>query len=146
MDVHEPADDRTALERELAGRPRPEPTEALRRRVMDAVHGALGAGPSPVRRAMSAWEFAATIAAAVVLWMNLSMSAVNRMDWEADGRLRNGIETAVALVRDLAPELSEAEARRQVLLLKAAERMVRAPKPEPPARPRSRWTLPDLGP
>jgi hypothetical protein len=133
-------EDLASLERELAARPRPRPSDDMRDRVLSGMEANLTGAHAPVRRRMGPWEFALAAAAAILIWANLSMSAVNRMDWEADGRFRNGIETAVALVQELVPELSEAEARRQVLLLKAAERLVRAPKP---ARPRPRITLPD---
>jgi hypothetical protein len=121
-------DDLAALERELAARPRPAPSEGLRERVLAAARRELSAPPAPGRR-LGAWEFALAAAAAFILVLNLSMSAANDMDW----RLRGGLDReAVASVAEeigrLAPELPPQEARREALVLVAGSRLPMLPQ------------------
>src|SRR4051794_2092994 len=68
------------LEAALAARPMPPANPAQRARVMGAVRQELAARPNSCRSATgprSFWQFAAGVAAALVLGINLSMSAAN---------------------------------------------------------------------
>jgi len=126
------------LEDALAARVAPDAEGASRARVLGAVRQELAAkgkwGQTPfcpykmVSVPIFPWRFAAAAAAAVLAWLNLSMSAVN----DTGFRLRAGSNgwderAAVAEVRGLIPDCSEAEARRHVLLLRARAQLVAAP-------------------
>jgi len=131
-------DDLAALERELAARPRPAPSEALRGRVLAAARRELSA---PGRR-LGAWEFALAAAAAFILLLNLSISAANDMDWRLCGGLdREAVAAAAEEIGRLAPELPPQEARRQALILVAGSRLPMLPqvKTRPGEAP---WTRP----
>ena len=100
------------LQVELAARPLPEPPAGLRDRVLAGVRrGAHGAPP------VAAWgglgRFAAAVAALLLLCMNLSMSAVNRTDWDVWGCTeRADVASQARELRQLLPELPEREASR----------------------------------
>jgi hypothetical protein len=106
--------DLAALERELAALGQPGPP-ALRPRVLAAVGRELRRdGRRP------AWRFAAATAAAVLLWVNLSMSVANNTDWRLAPATEPGQIAATAdRLRELAPDLPDAELRRQALLARA---------------------------
>jgi hypothetical protein len=129
-------EDLAALERELAARPRPRPTGALRERVMGEVRGALARDAVRTSRRLTGWEFAAALAAAVMLWMNLSMIAASDTRLDLRASRANGTEVSVAALRELVPGLSEQEARREVTRLGLGLPLVPAPNLEPSV---TRW-------
>jgi hypothetical protein len=134
-------DDLAALERELAARPRPAPSEALREHVLAAARRELTAPPAPGRR-LGAWEFALAAAAAFILVLNLSISAANNMNWRLCGRLdRAAVASAAEEIGKLAPELPPQEVRREALILVAGSRLPMLPqvKTRPGEAP---WTRP----
>jgi hypothetical protein len=108
--------DLAALERLLEARPSPPHDPDLRRRVLEAVAGELAdegrAGPG------SFWRFAAGVAAAVLLACNLAVSVAHDTDWRLDAPPPPEDDTA-GRIAGLLPELSEPEAQRQALLLRA---------------------------
>jgi hypothetical protein len=115
-----------ALEQELAGRARKEVPPDLRQRVLTAMTEEL----RPVR-SLWGWSFA-TAAAAVLLWINFSMSVTSNVSLPhaadpPDGR----IEETTRRIRALAPELPENEVHRQALLARAGPRLVPAPSSSP---------------
>jgi hypothetical protein len=120
--------DLLALERELTARPRPEPSAELRARVLAAVSRERPAPrPEPVRIGFA--RFAAAAAAAALLAINLSASVANDSDWRlrpADG---TDLATVADRIRELAPDLSEREARRQALMVRTAAGLSPAPAP-----------------
>ncbi len=120
-------DDLAGLERRLARRVRPEAGAALRERVLGSVRDELR---RPVRRG-GAWRYAAALAAVVLLGANLSLSAALRADWRRCGNGDDQLTATAARLRQLDPELSEREARREALLLQARARL--APVPVVPA-------------
>jgi hypothetical protein len=128
MDELPLADELALLERRLAGHPRMEPPPGLRERVMAALgeeRSRLWAG----FRGRLGWRWLAAGAAAVLLWLNFSMSVVNNMDWRLDGGPSGGdIERAAGLMSRALPELPEREAFRQALLLGAGSQVVPAPR------------------
>ena len=81
MNESELPDELGRLERELAERPCPEPSADLRSRVLRLVEAELdGAGlrrAEPARPRAGWLSFAVATAAAVLIWINLSMSAAN---------------------------------------------------------------------
>lgn len=118
------------LERELARRPRPEPSAGLRDRVMRAVEAELGrAEPcraEPPRMRAHGWlGFAVAAAATVLIWMNLSMSAASatRYEMSVPAEPHTMDETARQL-RDLLPEISEQEARRYAVILRGGAELI----------------------
>jgi hypothetical protein len=102
------------LERRLVNRRRTEPAADLGPRVLAAARAALRPRPAP-------WRAWAAAAAVVLLGINLSMSLAAGTDWEllpaADP---DAFEATAEHLRRLAPDLPEAELRRQALLARAA--------------------------
>jgi len=89
------------IERSLAGLPRPEPSPALRARILNAVREEIARGRARPARA-SLWRYAAALAAGVLLCANLSMSAANH-------------------TRLFMPPERDGEAIRHAIMLRAAE-------------------------
>ena len=139
---HLPAD-LQQLERDLAGRPRPDPPAELRQRVIQGVRAELQGNGSGNR-----WTFAAGVAAAVVVWVNLSMSATLATDYGSrptSPRLQ--VDKLAEQIQQLLPELSEHEALRQAGLMQAGSQLSRYPMlPTGPAAPRHRGNLDGLLP
>lgn len=107
------------LERDLAKRSLLAATAGLRQRVLDDVRSRLRA-----ERLRDRWQFAAAVAAAALLWMNLSMSATQATDF--DLRPQWPVESSAAIaqqIRQLVPECSPEEVRRQAILLRAGANM-----------------------
>lgn len=132
MEPHELPEELAAIERQLAARTRPQPSEALRGRVMAAVRRELRTSPAPARRPLTAWNCALAAAAAVILLLNLSVmstnSAVFAIHPSGDGA--DTLATAEAL-RRLVPEMSEEQALGQAVLLRAGSGLVLAPELRP---------------
>ena len=111
------------LERELANRSLSAASTGLRQRVLDDVRTRLHAEKSRDRR-----HFAAAMAIAALLWMNLSMSATQATDF--DVRPKEPVESIAAIapqIRQLLPELSPEESQRQAILLRAGANMTLMP-------------------
>jgi hypothetical protein len=122
--------DLAAVEQELSGLDR-SPPAALRSRVLAAVRRELR------RRARSStWRFAATIAAAALVGINLSMSVANNAAWSPPpGIDRDQMEATAASLRRLLPELPEQEIYRQALAAQGASGFVVVPAlPSSPER------------
>ncbi|HVC98942.1 MAG TPA: hypothetical protein VND64_35080 [Pirellulales bacterium] len=120
------------LEQALAARPRADPSAELRRRVRMLVRGEL-------RRPtlLGGWSFAAELAAAMLLWINLS--------WSATGETACNLATPpdadswamfAQQIEQVAPELSPREVRRQALVLSAGANLTSAALASPLAIPR----------
>ncbi len=80
----------------------------LRQRVLNELRSRLRA-----ERSRDAWQFAAVVAAAALLWINLSISATQATDF--DLRPKGPAESVTAIaqqIRQLLPELSPEEVRR----------------------------------
>jgi hypothetical protein len=106
--------DLAALEQRLADRPRVEPHADLAARVLTATQDALRQPAPPAR---SDWHTWAAVAAALLLAVNLSMSVAANTDWDF---APEPPATTAEQLRALAPDLPEAELRRQALLARAA--------------------------
>jgi len=114
------------LERALANRMLPEASAQLRQRVLADVRSKLRA-----KRRQTNLQFAAVVAAAALLWMNLSMSATQATDFGFRRNLMNesseSIETVARQIQQLAPEFSPEEARREAILMRAGSDMLYLP-------------------
>jgi hypothetical protein len=114
-----------ALERELSARPQVEPSAELRSRVLAALsHERPTPRPGPVRDGFL--RFAAATAAAVVVAINLSASLANNTDWRPPAAADDPAQV-VDRLRAVDPDLSDTEARRQALVLRAAAGLAPAP-------------------
>jgi len=122
-----------ALERRLKSRPRPDPPDHLGPRVLAACRDA----DEP-----TAWRWAVA-AALILLAANLSQSLATATAWD----LRPAVEPpTVARLQTIAPDLPEAEYRRQALLWRAAADLPpsaapvwKTPRPVPET---NRWATP----
>ena len=128
--------DLARLEQELAARPLPEPPHALRGRVLAAVEcEARAPAAAPVRGGLL--PYAAAVAALLLLCMNLSMSAVNGMDW--NGREKPERRDVASQARELQrvlPDLPDKEARRIARAMAPGRRLPFVPQ----VRGRFAWT------
>jgi hypothetical protein len=121
-------DDLADLERRLAAA-RPQPDAALRQRVLASVQDEL-------RREAGAstnefWRFAAALAATVLLGAYLSMSAALNVGWQQSGNDGGDIAAATKRLQQLDPNMTEQEARRQVLMLQMRAHISAAPALSP---------------
>ena len=108
------------LERHLAARERPQPSDRAKQRLLGSVRAELERSRRGRR-----WAFAVAMAATVLVWLNLSLCATQATDCglKLDGRHRpadNGAEQ----IRQLLPDLAPREAMRQAVLLRAGGAVV----------------------
>jgi hypothetical protein len=123
MESSELPDDLANLERRLAERPRLEPNADFRHRLLLAVRLELREGGTLLVR-RSSWQFAAAVAAAVVLWANFSMSVANDTNWRLAGDPQSVDTKAMsAELRKLFPDMSEEEISRQALVVQGGSRL-----------------------
>lgn len=123
------------LERDLADRPRLDPPAELRQRVIGGVRAELRRdGPR------NGWAFAAAVAAVVLVWLNLSLSATLATDCGPPPHTpAREVGKVAEQIQKLLPELSQREALRQAVLLQAGSSQPWCPSvPVGPAAPRHR--------
>jgi hypothetical protein len=78
------------------------------------------------------WQFAAVVAAGMLLAINLSMSVANDMDWcLASGIDSERVAATASRIHELVPDLSEQEAYRQALVFQAAAQVPPLPDCKP---------------
>jgi hypothetical protein len=115
--------DLAAFEQDFRARTRSEPTAVLRQRVLTAVRQELRK-----RQRRSAWQFAAALAAAALLWINFSMSVANNVSWPFTTRVDDErLQATAGRIHGLVPELPETEVYRQAFLAQVASPPVPAP-------------------
>jgi hypothetical protein len=119
--------DLLALERELAARPRMDASAELRSRVLAAAEQELP-GLRPASAPAGFARFAAATAAAALLAINLSASVANDTDWRLITS-RADVANIAANVRALDPDVTDREAVRQAILMRAAAGLTPAPVP-----------------
>lgn len=108
------------LESDLSNRSLGEVSATLRRKVLDDVRSQLR-----IERSHARWQFAAAVAAVVLVWMNLSMSAIQATDFGFRcHEPSESIETIVQRIQQLVPDISAGEAQRQAILLRAGSNLV----------------------
>lgn len=123
MDNGQLPSDLQQLEVDLGNRSLPKPSDNLRQRVLDDLRTRLRS-----ERSRSRWQFAAALAATVLLWMNLSMSATQATDFGLRRREpTESVETMAKQIAQLAPELSPEDARREAILLRAGVNLICLP-------------------
>ena len=121
--------DLSGLELELAARAIPEPSPELRGRVMLAIRQE--SVESPAVDAAGTWRFAAAVAAALLLLLNVSMSVANHADWDVWGRpQKQDVASVARKLRETVPELSEREALRVARVMGSGAPLVLAPCPK----------------
>lgn len=127
-------EDLARLEEELLAREPARPAPELRGKVLGAVRRELGRESSRRLVRGGFWSFAAATAAAALLWVNFSMSVALNTDWGFAARGGNGeVGKTAERIRGLLPEMSEGDALRHALLLRAGSRLIMAPDPRRPA-------------
>ncbi|HEY7156202.1 MAG TPA: hypothetical protein VH575_19710 [Gemmataceae bacterium] len=108
------------VERRLAERARPKPDTAFRRRVLSAM-GNERATSRAGRLRQDVWRWAATLAAAVLLSLNLAMSLANHRAGPRAERIEGeDIDSAARALRQRHPDLSEREADQLAALMRTA--------------------------
>ena len=134
MSLSDLPDDLSDLELELTRRRQPPPA-GLRNRVMAAVVRELNRPALGERRA-GMWQFAAAVAAAMLLAVNLSMSVANNTEWGPARQIDQQKVAALARrIGGLAPQLPEREPVRQAWLLQSSLHVTPLPAARPsPAR------------
>jgi hypothetical protein len=126
------------LQEELLAHPRPDPPANLRQRVMDGVCGELRPNGWRAR-----WAFAASLAAAVLVWVNLSLTATRATDCGLRvGYLPEVVDETTQQIVRLLPQISPEEARREALLLQAGSLL--PPYPNLKADAADHWRIPCL--
>ena len=128
-------------------RPACSPRPALPAQLRYRVIGQMRAGLQRNGR-RSRWSFAAAVAVATAVWINLSLSATLATDFDRRAVSAGPPVGQVAeQIRQLLPELSEDEALWEALLLRAGSDIRRYPVlPASPAAHRSSADLDDLLP
>ena len=107
------------LERLLADRPMPDTPAALRGRVLGGIRVELCRN-----RLHDRWKFTAAMAATVVLWINLSLSATQATDYGLQLGSPQPLGRAVAEeIQEVLPELPPREVLRQSMLLQAGSKL-----------------------
>ena len=105
------------IEASLASRSRAKPDDDLRRDVLGGVRTELHA---PLK-SNNWWSFAASVAACLLLTLNLAIASVDVSDYPRDTSVNTAnVDETTRLVRDLLPELSEEQARQHSMLLTGA--------------------------
>ena len=105
------------LEASLANRNREKAPDDLRRDVLAGVRGELHA---PLK-SNNWWSFAASVAACLLLALNLALASVNVSDYPRNTSVNTAdVDETTRLVRDLLPELSREQARRHSMVLAGA--------------------------
>jgi hypothetical protein len=136
-----------AIERALRGRTRPEPTAALRERVMDGVNRALSEPAAPGGRA---WPWSAGLVGwAAVLLVGLALSRIAASATLFFGPLPRApsapaVRATAELLRQVAPGLAEDDANR--IALASAYRGNLVPVPALEAGSATRWADPSPSP
>ena len=105
------------LESSLASRNRVKAHDDLRRDVLADVRAELQA---PLK-SNNWWSFAASVAACMLLALNLAIASVNVSDYPRNTSVNTAdVDRTTRLVQDLLPELSKEQARRHSMLLSGA--------------------------
>jgi len=121
------------LQRDLAQRPAPAPSADLRDAVMRCVEVELGA-VRPEQNGLANgrpsgwWAFAVAMAATVLVWLNLSLSAAHATSYSLHLASEPGsADRAARQIRELLPEVSRRDARRYAAVLLAGSNLIGAP-------------------
>lgn len=99
------------VERQLMERPQPQPSAALRERLLAAMRAEQAPRRNP-------WKAAAYLAASLLLVLNLALSLANHRAWAETQRITTeGAEATARALRQRRPDLSEQQAYQFALVL-----------------------------
>ncbi len=118
------------LERDLVERPSPAPSGELRDRVLRGVEAELGPDQtgSANGRSNGWWTFAVAMAATVLVWLNLSLSAAHATSYGLHLAAEpQSVDLAARQIRDLLPEISRRDAQRYAAVLQAGSNLIGSP-------------------
>ncbi|HEX2971109.1 MAG TPA: hypothetical protein VHP11_02180 [Tepidisphaeraceae bacterium] len=118
------------LEQRLMRREAERPSDLARARILQAVARELAQPSGVAVRRMGFWSYAASLAVAAILLLNLSLAAAmgNLLATRPKLTPQQTLARADAF-RPVGPELSPADTRRMAVMLSAAESLVVAPLP-----------------
>ena len=112
------------LEQDLAARERPQPPDLVKQRLLCSVRTELHRS-----RTRGRWAFTLAMAATVLVWLNLSISATQATDCGLGLKApHQSVRSHVEQIHQLLPDLSPQEATRQAVLLRAGSGVVLCPK------------------
>jgi hypothetical protein len=118
----------------LQARPRPEPSPGHRARILAAVGDALAARREPWWRRREAWQTAAAAAAVLVLWANVAIFTLGQpFELPSDAGNGHALRARAEAIRTVVPQLSERDALRQALVLRAGVPAMSVPRGAGPA-------------
>jgi hypothetical protein len=118
------------LERDLIEHSRRRTSDDLRPRILGDLRSRLRA-----EQLRSRWQFALAVALVVLVWMNLSISATQATDFGLrPATPPENVETIAEQIRQLAPELSPEESRREAILMQCSSTLVCYPRLQDYAR------------
>jgi hypothetical protein len=113
MDSFDLPPELSEVERRLIERRSPQPSAALRERILAAMRNER----KPKR---ATWQFVAAVAAAVLLILNLDLSLANLRAWSETQRIDSeGVAATARMLRQRHPDLSEPEAYQFALILRS---------------------------
>jgi hypothetical protein len=108
------------VERQLGHRPAAEPSAEFSDRILASVRDALRYRPAVAAAPTGGWRSWSAVAAALLVGVNLSMSAAANTDWHLTADCEPvQITELTDQLRALAPDLPASELRRQALLARA---------------------------
>lgn len=103
------------IEQLLSARPLPRHSENMKERFLSDARSELRRQKGRAR-----WAFAASMAASVLVWLNLSISASQATDYGISLQSpQQSVEEIAGEIRQLLPDISPQEAKRQAVLLRA---------------------------
>lgn len=124
------------VERRLAERRQPQPSAALRERVLTAMR----AERAPRR---NRWKVAVVMAASLLLVLNLVLSWANHRAWAESQRIANeGVEATARALRQRHPDLSERQAYQFALVLHSSPALPLSLPPLLPLEGEQSWDMP----
>jgi hypothetical protein len=103
------------IEQLLSARPSPRHSEKMKERFLSDAKAELRR-----QKTLARWAFAAAMAASVLVWLNLSLSAAQATDYGISLQSpQQSVEQLAGEIRQLLPDIAPREAVRQAVLLRA---------------------------
>lgn len=124
------------LERRLAERRQPQPSAALRQRVLTAMQAERPPRGNP-------WKVAVVLAASLLVVLNLALTLANHRAWSESQRIASeGIEETARALRQRHPDLSERQAYQFALVLHSPPALPLSLPPLLPLEGEQSWDMP----
>ena len=123
------------MERRLSSRQGAGPSADHRDRVLAAVRGERAQRRVSLWQRRGAWQVAAVAVAVAVLWVNVAVRTVGE-GWAIPTEATNGrtVRKTAEAIRSIVPQLTEREALREALLLRAGVAVTAVPRSAGAAR------------